>query len=485
MRLPWNRHNEALISANEDLQRQVESLSDQVAVTGASGYGSIGDPELAGFRQIGGKAGGRPVPERTLERCRAMSVAGYRANPMARAIIDTYVSFCVGDSGLAISGHDPATTAAAKKFWDNPANKFALVTELLLRDHLLLGESLIEMMVAPSGLTNWSPIAPSRVIDIGLLRGNALWYDTVKIRGASGVDEIVKKVINVDQYTGFRSGEVFWWPSFQALLTDHRGMPFLSPVLDELSRYDDVLSNLVDRTALARHAALDVSVEGDQTDVDNYIKTNGRKIPPSGSSLVHNKQVEISALDLKSGSAEDTATLGAILTGTAAGAGLSKPWLAEPEDANKATSQSMAEPVRRRVGGVQNMWIGHLTEMVRFAIDQQVVAGRLPRTVTLTVDGVDMEVPSSEAVRVTGPAIAATDVEIAAKTMHFLGKAFKELVPTGLISEPAAKRGVEVAWEKLTGLPYTPDLDAADPKNVSKLAEELEKTGFDARVLTP
>jgi hypothetical protein len=74
-----------------------------------------------------------------------------------------------------------------------------------------------------------------------------------------------------------------------------------------------------------------------------------------------------------------------VLTNIASGAGLAKTWLAEPEDANRATSLTMAEPVRRRVGGVQKVWLAQQTELVRFAStgrSRRPAAGRWSRRPT-------------------------------------------------------------------------------------------------------
>src|SRR5690606_25381462 len=144
-------------------------------------------------------------------------------------------------------------------------------------------------------------------------------------------------------------------------------------------------SNLIDRTALARYVAWQVQLKGyTQPEIDEWVKERGgTHAPPSGSIEVTNENVEWKALDAQSGTYEDTNTAKAVLTNVAGGAGLSKHWLAEPEDANRATSQSMAEPVRRRISSVQNEWLSRVTEMVRFVVDQAVAAGRLPAEVTV------------------------------------------------------------------------------------------------------
>jgi hypothetical protein len=71
-------------------------------------------------------------------------------------------------------------------------------------------------------------------------------------------------VVEVNDFTGLREGKAMFWASFKTLDTDVRGYSFLGPILDQLDSYDTVLSNLVDRTALARYMVWDVTVQGGQ-----------------------------------------------------------------------------------------------------------------------------------------------------------------------------------------------------------------------------
>jgi len=80
-------------------------------------------------------------------------------------------------------------------------------------------------------------------------------------------------VAGVDDMTGLRAGQAQWWTSWKAPLDDRRGQPFLGPILDWLDDYDNVLSNLVDRTALARYLVWDVTLDGmDSTQIDDFVK---------------------------------------------------------------------------------------------------------------------------------------------------------------------------------------------------------------------
>lgn len=467
-------------------RRATEATVSQRIATGAAG--SSGWPDGIdtrtadyGFRKLG-KGGPREIPERTREQARTDSVAAYRANPMGRAIIDTYVAFMVGDSGVTLSCSSDLVRPVVEAFWNDPRNYLqsgaSSGQELMARSWLLQGEALYEMLVgAMTGVTRRSPIDPTRIVDVTLDRGNPLWLDQVLIR--TDADPIGKTVVKPDEITGLLAGEVLYWPGFRALETDTRGAAFLMPVLDWLDNYDQVLSNLIDRTALTRYLAYQVQVKGDDTAIDDFVaKRNGTHMPRSGTIEVTNDNVEWKPLNGQSGSIEDTVTNKAVLATTAAGSGLAMHWLAQPEDANRATSLTMAEPVRRRVGSVQNEWLAHLTEMARFSVDQAVAANRIPAMVEVSTEAGPVLMPASQTVTVTGPQVAAADAKITAEVLKSLSDAVSGLVAAELLSGEAARIAVKKAWEQFVGVPYRPELDPHDDGDtVDKLAEHIDDHG--------
>lgn len=444
-------------------RRTTESSAQQLAVTGASGgYGSDPIDGSDGFRPAG--SAGRPVPAWTLEKGRAYSVASYRINPMARAVIDTYTSFCVGDSGLTLQCLHPEVERIAAAFWDDPAN-FMAQQDIMLRSALLLGERADEMMVGRStGVVQRSVIDPTRIEDVSLRAGNPLWPEALRIRNGTGTPD-EKRVISIDPVTGRRSGDVEFLAWFRALDTDRRGYPFLGPIIDWLDSYDNVLANLVDRTALARYLVWDVTVEGDQAAVNKYIADRkGTQAPRSGSVEVHNSGVTWEPKTADVGANEDTTTAQALLTNVAAGAGLGKTWLAEPEDSNRATSLTMGEPIRRRVGGVQNAWITYVTEFPRFAVDQAVAAGRLEAEVEIKTAGGPRRIPAAQCVTITGPEIADEPAMVRAEVLAKLSEALTGMTAAGLLSKEAAAMASRKAWEDYMGIPWSAELSQPEAK---------------------
>lgn len=458
--------------------RATEATPQQLALTGAYG-GSGYDPvdNAIGWKRSG--AGRREVPDWTRERAVAASIAGYRSNPMATSIIDTYTAFCVGDKGISYVCSNPDVGKVVEEFWTDPRNRVGEIQELMLRSQMLWGELPVELMVgAESGVVRFSPMDPMQIRNVELDRGNALWPAKLVFNSEDGAERRMD-VVQVNDENGLREGQALWWAPWKTVVTDTRGMPFLTPVLDWLDSYDQVLSNLIDRTALARYLVWDVTVKGSQPEVNAYIQSRGGLgIPPSGSVEVHNESVTWEPKSAPSGAAEDTQAGSAVLTNIASGAGLAKTWLAEPDGANRATSLTMAEPVRRRVGGLQKVWLAQVTELCRFAVDRAVAAGRLPKTVQATDPrtGLVSEVPAAQSVLVTGPEVAAADAAITAQVLVNLATGLNTLVTGGLLTPEAGGQAARKAWEDYMGIPYKAELDGPNV-NPDDLASYIDEQG--------
>lgn len=461
-------------------RRIVEATADQVVATGSS-LGAFGRDPIdgdVGYKRAG--SGNREVPYWTQEKARTYSVTAYRSNPMATAIVDTYTSFCVGDSGVNWQATNPQVAEVVREFWTDPANRVGEIQDIELRSQLLLGEKLQELLVGEhSGVVRFGPIDPAHIKSIGCRGGNPLWPDQVVLPGGEGDEDRVWPLVQVDDETGLRDGRAMFWAPWRTLDTDIRGMPFLTPILDWLDSYDTVLSNLIDRTTLARYMVWDVTVAGGQDKVDEFVAARGGlHIPPSGSVEVHNDAVTWEAKTVSTGAAEDAQANRSVLTNIASGTGLAKTWLAEPEDANRATSLTMAEPVRRRVGAVQRVWLQQQTERVRYVVDRAVAAKRLPAMVEATDPrtGEATQIRASQAVIVTGPEIAAADSQIAAQVLLNLSTGLEKLVQIGALSTDAAATAARKGWEDYMGIPFVAELDKPDanPDDVATAVDDVK-----------
>ncbi len=455
--------------------RAAEATPAQLVSTGAIAgpYDSLDND--GAWRPVG--KSGRPVPEWTHERARMQSVANYRSNPMATAIIDTYTSFCVGDTGIKPLCSNAKVEEIVTEWWSDPRNKLAALQDLLLRSCLLNGETCLEMIEAPvSGIVRYAPIDPAIISDVRNIGRNPLWPGELVYRNPGDGDDRFMSVVAVNDSTSLREGEAQWFTPFKTLDTDTRSMPFLMPVLDDLDNYQRVLSNLMDRQALARYFVWDVEVKGDKTNVDKYVaERGGTHVPPSGGVEVHNESVTWTPKYAQTGAYEDTTANKSILTVIAAGTGLAKTWLAEPEDANRATSLTMAEPVRRRVGGVQQSWLGFMSEYAGYVVDRAVAAGRLDAKVDSinSTTGQIKKSPASSAVQIVGPEIAAADAQLNATVLLNLSTGLEKLVTAGILSEEAAQVAARKGWEDYMGVPWRAELAKPDA-NVDDVATHLD-----------
>lgn len=453
----------SLFSRRPTRARVTEATPEQIAISGAAA-GSWGvDPVdgTRGWTPIGSHT--REIPQFTLEKARANSVAAYRMNPLGRAIIDTYVSFCVGDVGVSYICTNDDVREIVKDFWEDPANDLDGVQEMLLRDLLIMGEVILELgQGAVSGVVRYRPVIVGSVQRVSLLNQNPMTPDKLYFMADGENTPPPLEVVRINDETGLREGNAMYWRPWRTLTSDVHSVPFLTPVLDWLDNYDTVLSNLIDRTSLARYLVWDVTVQGGQEAVDNFIASRGgTNIPRSGTVEVHNESVQWEPKTVSTGAQEDSIANSSVMTLVAGGTGLSKTWLAEPEGSNRATSHSMAEPVRRRVQGVQKMWLSCLRELLRYVVDQAVAAGRLPATVT-SMDpktGQELKVPTSQSVDVMGPEVAAADTQITAQVLLNLSTGLQNLVNTGVMTREAAHIAAKKAWEDYVGTTYTQDLD--------------------------
>lgn len=460
--------------------RTKEVTSQQLAASGAGG--SMGVDPIdgdTGYTQLGQSF--REQPRWTTEKARAYSINAYRTNPIARSVIDTFTSFCVGDSGVAPQCDNEAVRQVVDEWWHDPRNQLGPMQTLLCRDWLMMGENVWEYMVGPTtGRVRYSPISPSRITDVYLEAGNPLWHHSLQISG----HDAPMLVANVDDVTELRTGQVGFFPSFRTLITDRRGVPFLAPILDDIDAYGQVISNLVDRTALSRYLVWDVEIDGNSDDIDKWVKDRGgMHVPRSGSIEVHNKKVKWAPQTVSSGSFEDTNTALSVLTNVAAGAGLAKHWIAEPQGANRATSMTMAEPVRRRVGGVQIEWLNIMTEHARFAVDQAVRVGRLPRLISTTdAAGTEVMIAPAQLVRIAGPEIAAADSQVTAAVLLNLSQAVQNMVDAQVLTVEAGALAVEKGWEQFVGRPFPRNLAASNtvelaPDATTEAIEDAHRRG--------
>src|SRR5690606_16838361 len=98
-----------------------------------------------------------------------------------KAIIDTYVAFCVGDVGVSYTCSNEDVEEIVKEFWEDPYNDLANRQEHLLRDMLIMGESCLELFSGEnSGVMRFRPVQVSEITGVTLLNKNPMTVDQIK-----------------------------------------------------------------------------------------------------------------------------------------------------------------------------------------------------------------------------------------------------------------------------------------------------------------
>ncbi len=162
---------------------------------------------------------------------------------------------------------------------------------------------------------------------------------------------------------------------------EKRGRSELFPVLSWLKRYRDYLNAKTVKAQTEESWALDISVDGNQGDVDRIANDNTiNRIPPAGATRVHNKDVEYKYLQPTSSSTTGRDNVAEQLRVTVAvGAGLSPDWLGEDSaSASRATAFVKQSPATRNVEDKQRFLETYIRGMAQHVLDTNKALKTLP-----------------------------------------------------------------------------------------------------------
>lgn len=154
-----------------------------------------------------------------------------------------------------------------------------------------------------------------------------------------------------------------------------RGYSDLLQVADAIDMADQVLFALATREQIASYFFVDVTVEGDDDDVQLVTKRIRNKPPKPQGANVHNKAEtwQIMQPDLKQEGS--IATLVALLTFIMGGMGFPVSWYGYGSDTNRATLEAQGDPTYRQLEDDQGVVRSMFLRMLTFARDQAIIAG--------------------------------------------------------------------------------------------------------------
>lgn len=310
----------------------------------------------------------------------------YNANPLANAVVEMGVNFCLGD-GLQIDANHKKVQALLDTFWNDddnhmPIRQFEIATELSL-----YGEIFVRFFVNPyNGHVKVGLLDPSLVDQIECDPDNIEKQLRVHRRtfGPSATAPTTGLSLDDD-----KAMEGAWYSipdeimhfAVNKVSNAKRGKSDLATLLPWLRRYKDWL---IDRVRINKYKAAflwDVKLTGADRKIVEQKMMEYSRPPEPGSVLVHNESEEWSAVQPRIDATTVAADGHAIKMMVAIGAGIPEHYLSEGGDVNRATAAEMDLPTlkryQRRQDYIEIVFRALLDRVILEAID----AGQLPRTI--------------------------------------------------------------------------------------------------------
>ena len=303
-----------------------------------------------------------------------------RTNPVARRMLDLIRDFVFGE-GLQVKANNQDVHEWLERHWDDPINNWDRRGPRLFRQLLRDGEVLnIASVNAVDGFVRWGSL-PSRTVDAVMVDPNNWEIVQRIVRKRSGTEDQGKSWLAIRQSleTGRMEGEAMLW----ALNDDgQRGISFLYPLADMLDALEESVYNELERQQLLKAFLFDVTLQGANTSqIKEWVSDPTHGPPKPGSIRVHNENEQWNVLtpDLKAG--DFRGGMEFHLNFVLGGAGIPLHWYGFGGDANRATAATMDEPIVKMLTYWQDLWTEQMEDLLRFVIDQAVIANSLSEMV--------------------------------------------------------------------------------------------------------
>ncbi|MEX2439677.1 MAG: hypothetical protein WD739_07330 [Actinomycetota bacterium] len=335
--------------------------------------GNVVDPDEHLWRSLTGSR--RDLPEITHQRAQEICFTLAQQNPLGHRMTELIRDYVVGD-GISWEAQNPFVGELVEEFWEDGINDLEQRNQDWPLELGMYGELIPEAFTGPiSGITRLGYIDPSQVKKVDHLAGNPLVRNTVWIREKGAGHKGKPLQIIRDRGNGFLEGDVFFF-SVNSPSNATRGWPDLLHIADWLDAFDQMLWEVAERSRLARTFIWDVELEGNDTNIDAWLRKHGTP-PRSGTIRAHNKGETWSAVAPTLGSFEASAEAQTLMKHISASSGWPSHWLSGAEDVNRATAREMGQPTVRRLSRRQKYWLRCLTTMLRYVLEQAEVSGRL------------------------------------------------------------------------------------------------------------
>lgn len=424
------------------------AMALRVLVEGAGALGDTIDHDEDLYRRItGNRRDLNPVAQ---DRAREVSLYLWRQNPMARRLVEMMVDFVVGD-GITVGALDETVAEVLDEFWTDPHTRWDERHPEFVREQILSGELAFRVNEAEAGgRVRMGFIDPVRIADVRKDPEDALVDDILLLRPRDGgmqpePVQLVRFDDVTDPGTPSYPGDAIY-TAINRPLSAHRGTPDLLALADWVDGYDQILWNIVDRSAFQNAFVWDVTLDGaDSAVVDAWVRDHGAA-PKPGTIRAHNEKETWDAVspDLGADQIEPVSRL--VKNFILGGAGVPEGWFADGDSTNRATLSEQGDPTYRMLQRRQREVKGWLTLILDVVVDRAIRAGRLPKGVDRTVI-VDIPEPSSK------------DIAKLSTALGQIATALMNAVAEKQISRESARK-VFLSMVSMLGIELDPDEEA-------------------------
>lgn len=412
------------------------------------------------YRRITGTT--RDLNPITQDRAREVAYHLWRTNPMAKRVTETLVDFVVGD-GITFSAVDPDVQDWIDKFWDDRTMRLNMRNRDFVRDLSLNGELCLRAYVNEvSGRVRLGFIDPARIETIAKDPDNMLIDAAVILRSRDGHPVEPLMIVQLDEETDptnpVTKGDTFYY-AINRPTAGRRGTPDLLCIADWVDGYDQMLWNIIDRSAFLNAFVWDVTVNNADDQKLTEWQSKHSAPPKPGSVRAHNQNEVWSAVSPDLGAAEMDVASKVIKLYALGGAGLPEGWFADGDSANRATLAEQGDPTYRMLSSRQEYERTIWEDILAFVVEQGILHGQLAASVDRTIV-VNIPEPSS------------ADVKGIVAALPQLAAALSSAAQEGMVSKGTARK-LFAMIASLLGMEINPE-DEEEAIEQEKADAELE-----------
>lgn len=315
----------------------------------------------------------------------------YITNPLAKRLLELKRDFIVGE-GITFQAEEDSVQEVLESFWNDPVNRLDSWVFQMALELGLWGEQIYPVFVRTGEDVGYGDhrvrcgvIDPLRVQKVVTDPENVRIKTEVHVFAASGLGRPRKYGIvrMADQGPnkgklvipeGYARGCLYF--SVNSLSNSTRGIPDLLSQSDWLKQYDQYLFNVLEREAFIKYFVWDLEMKG-ATKEQIRARLKEVKMPRPGSVLGHNENEQWKPISPDLNQAGSQIAGRQILTHIVGTFGFPEHWFGRGEAATRATAKEMGEPVIKSLTSRQRYFREMLRDMLKFVIDQAIIAGKL------------------------------------------------------------------------------------------------------------